>query len=333
MSYKKKINWLLILQAWAMLWVVIGHAFLGKHNEGPEWETMLGNFAYSFHMPLFMLVSGWLFFLTRLNANGLGGGGKFWLYGEIVKDKTIRLLLPGFVFSLVALSLKVAFPGEMSRQAGLSVSEIVNSYIYPYDNPFRELWFIITLFVFFLLTPMWRFILKRQCTIWLALVCLILLHFIHPTTTLLCIDRVCSHAIWFYLGLLISKQEYVDKFMVKQPWITFIVGVGLYFLGLYTDRFIVTMGGIAFSFGLALIADKYIPKLLCGFRNYTYQIFLMGIFAQMFIKILYKHIPMPYILAYVICIAVGLYVPVLISKLIEKINWKPLSLCVGLKTK
>lgn len=221
----------------------------------------------------------------------------------------------------------------MSRQAGLSVSEIVNSYIYPYDNPFRELWFIITLFVFFLLTPMWRWILKRQWTIWAALACLIILHFIHPTTTLLCIDRVCSHAIWFYLGLLISKQDYVDKFMVKQPWITFIAGVGLYILGLYTDRFIVTLGGIAFSFGLTLIADKFIPKLFCGFRNYTYQIFLMGIFAQMFIKILYKHIPMPYLLAYLICIAAGLYVPVLISKLIEKINWKPLSLCVGLKTK
>lgn len=241
--------------------------------------------------------------------------------------------MPGFVFSLVALALKVAFPGEMSRQAGLSVGEILNSYIYPYDNPFRELWFIITLFVFFLLTPMWRWVLKQQWSMWVALVCLIVLHYIHPTTTLLCIDRVCSHAIWFYLGLLISKRDLVDKFMVKQPWITFIAGVGLYIFGLYTDRFIVTLGGITFSFGLALIADRYMPKLFCGFRNYTYQIFLIGIFAQMFVKILYKHLPIPYVVAYLLCIAAGLYVPVLISKLIEKINWKPISLCVGLKTK
>lgn len=314
-----------------MLWVVIGHAFLGKHNAGPEWETMLGNFAYSFHMPLFMLVSGWLFFLTRLKANG-SGGGKFWSYSEIVKDKTIRLLLLGFVFSLVALALKVAFPGEMSRQAGLNVSEIVNSYIYPYDNPFRELWFIITLFIFFLFTPMWRWLLKKQWTMWFALVCMIVLFYIHPSTTVLCIDRVCSHAIWFYLGILLSKQDYVGKYMAKKPWITFIAGIGLYIIGLYTDRFILTLGGIIFSFGLALIADTFIPKLFCGFRNYTYQIFLMGIFAQMFVKILYKHYPMPYVLVYLICIAAGLYMPVFVSKIIEKINWKPLSLCVGLKT-
>jgi len=66
MKNNTKINWLLILQGWAMLWVVIGHAFIGKHNEGPVWETFLGNIAYSFHMPLFMLVSGWLFYITRL---------------------------------------------------------------------------------------------------------------------------------------------------------------------------------------------------------------------------------------------------------------------------
>lgn len=66
---EKKINWLLILQGWAMLWVVIGHSFLGVFKEGPAWENALCTFAYSFHMPLFMLVSGWLFYLTRLKLN------------------------------------------------------------------------------------------------------------------------------------------------------------------------------------------------------------------------------------------------------------------------
>lgn len=81
MADKKRINWLLILQGWAMLWVVIGHAFLGVAGEGPAWENGLFHFAYSFHMPLFMLVSGWLFYLTRLKTNKSiwGGGGKFGL--------------------------------------------------------------------------------------------------------------------------------------------------------------------------------------------------------------------------------------------------------------
>ena len=331
---KKKINWLLILQAWAMLWVVIGHAFLGKHNEGPEWETMLGNIAYSFHMSLFMLVSGWLFYLTRLKHNEITP--PLWPYNKIVKDKALRLLLPGFVFSLVAFALKLAFPGEMSRQTGVSLSEIAHAYLYPYDNPFRELWFIVTLFVFFLLTPLWRTLLKQKWGMWGGVVVLTVLYFYHPSTTFICIDRVCRFAIWFYLGLVISKENIVDKYLINQPWLTLASGAVLYVGSRLIDMgqissFLGVVGGITFSFGFALVADKYIPKLFCGFRNYTYQIFLMGIFAQMFVKIMYKHISMPYVAAYILCILMGLYVPVLVSKLIEKINWKPLSLCVGLK--
>ena len=77
MGSKKKINWLLILQGWAMLWVVIGHAFLGKPGEGPEWENALFHCAYSLHMPLFMLVSGWLFYLTRLKPVDPTWGGAY----------------------------------------------------------------------------------------------------------------------------------------------------------------------------------------------------------------------------------------------------------------
>lgn len=358
----KKINWLLILQAWAMLWVVIGHAFLGKHNEGPEWETMLCNIAYSFHMPLFMLVSGWLFYLTRLSVDELkpGWGGqisvsgerlavrderdsvngyrssKRWTWWKIVKDKAVRLLLPGLVFSIVAFALKIAFPGEMSRQTGLSVNEIIHAYLYPYDNPFRELWFIATLFLFFLMTPLWRELLKQKWMMWLGVIALLILHFCHPTTQLLCIDRVCSFAIWFYLGMIISKENMVDKYLLQQPMLVLVAGVAIY----TASRFIVTgsvhsffgiIGGITFSFSFALLADKYIPKLFSGFRNYTYQIFLMGILAQMAVKIAYRHISVPYVAAYVVCILAGLYVPVVVSKVIEKINWKLLKLCVGLK--
>ena len=79
MAEKKKINWLLILQGWAMLWVVIGHSTLVVPGEGPAWDNALYHFAYSFHMPLFMMVSGWLFYLTRLRSAKPSGGGKFQL--------------------------------------------------------------------------------------------------------------------------------------------------------------------------------------------------------------------------------------------------------------
>lgn len=326
-----KINWLLILQGWAMLWVVIGHAYLGKFGEGPKLEVEMCNIAYSFHMPLFMLVSGWLFYLTRLMPVCTNRGGQKWSYSAIIKDKALRLLLPGIVFTFVSFAIKVAFPDAVSRQTGFGIKEIVLAFLYPFDNPFREFWFIATLFVFFLFTPIWKQVIMKKWTMWLMLLVLIVLHFIKINTTILSIDRVCIHAVWFYSGIIISKEDYVNRVFNRSHWATLIIGIGLFYAGKYTNPFITTLGGIVSSFGLALIADRFLPKLFFSFRNYTYQIFLIGILAQLFMKMVFRHIPVPYLVAYILCIMMGVYVPILISKLIEKINWKPLSLCVGLK--
>lgn len=320
---------MLILQGWAMSWVVIGHSTLEDPGQGPVWENTLYHIAYSFHMPLFMLVSGWLFYLTRLKVKENAPHTQ-WPYCKIVKDKTQRLLLPGIVFSVVAFVVKMVFPGEMSRQTGLSFSEVAHAYLYPYDNPLRELWFIVTLFWFFTLTPFWYYVIRNSYTKWGCLALLGCIHFINIEIDILCIGRVLSFAIWFYLGIIISKEEWAEKNVSKWPVLTLLVGVVVYIVGKYSISFVTTIGGIIFSFGFALIADKCIPKLFCSFRNYTYLIFLIGIFAQILVKIVYRHINTPYLLTYLLCIIAGLYVPVLVSKIIEWINWKPLLLCVGL---
>lgn len=57
----------------------------------------------------------------------------------------------------------------------------------------------------------------------------------------------------------------------------------------------------------------------------------MGIFFQILVKIIFRHYSLPYVPTFVLCAIVGLYAPVLLSKVIEKINWKPILLCVGYK--
>lgn len=337
MAENRKINWLVILQGWAMLWVVIGHSPLGEPGAGPGWESVLYHFAYSFHMPLFMLVSGWLFYLTRLkpnesNCDSTNGGGQ-WSYNKIIKDKVVRLLLPGFVFSLVAFVLKISFPSEMTRQVGIGLGDIAHAYLYPNDNPMRELWFIATLFWFFVVTPFWNVVLKKRWLMWLALATLIILHFFHPTTGFLCIGSFFDYALWFYLGIIISKTVFVENVLRNHVWAALVLGLVIYVFGVFTMDIITTFGGIIISFSLALIADTFIPRLFYSFRNYTYQIFLMGIFAQMFVKIIFRHVDWPYTPTFLLCILMGLYVPVIVSKIIEIINWKPLLLCVGLKKK
>lgn len=329
---KQRINWLLIIQGWAMLWVVIGHAFLGKPNEGPMYETVLFKFAYSFHMPLFMLISGYLFWFTRLNSEE-------WKYGRIVWDKAIRLILPGLVFSILAFAVKIAFSSEMEREVGYSFHEVLHAYLYPYDNPMRELWFIVTLFWLMMLAPFWKASLQQVWTLLLTLVALTILYFSNLDIGVLCVGQVLRYGIWFYLGLVFSKTDIVEGLMRQYPGRTLLAGITLYVIAVLTKvGLIATIGGIVLSFGIALLADRYLPKVFFTFRNYTYQIFLMGIFVQMTVKIAYRHvtadnvgIDVPYLFAYIFCILVGLYVPMLLAKLVEAINWRPLSICYGLK--
>ncbi len=388
----KRINWLLILQGWAMLWVVIGHAPLGEPGAGPAWETALYRIAYSFHMPLFMLVSGWLFYRTRLVGSGGGSGssegsGSGWRYGAVLRDKALRILLPGLVFSLVALALKVAFPGEMERQVSLSAGAILHTYLYPYDNALRELWFLVTLFWMFALTPLWRVVLRRPWSQWLVLALLVGLWFFPLRTGLLCLDKVCTHALWFYLGMVVSKEDFAARCLAPRLWLPLLAGAAIYLLGLYLEylagicagagaavsdsgvveslspdglssgvastgfavvvasgwvpvcmsvgTLLAILGGILFSFGIALLADRFVPRIFFTFRDYTYQIFLMGIFAQIFVKILYRHplASFPYALVWLLCVLAGLYLPVLVARLAERISFRPLSLCLGLRVK
>lgn len=326
---KGKINWLLILQAWAMLWVVIGHSCLDKLN-CPAWNMQIVTIAYMFHMQLFVMVSGYLFRITRLNKPDQ------WFYSNTIKEKAIRLGVPGLFFSFVALGLKIAFPEEMNRQVELTWGGVIQSYLYPCDNAFQELWFVVVLFWLFLLMPLWKFIINNNYII-IAFVVLFILGWFHPKTTFLCIDRVCEYSIWFYSGIVLAgiDEEKLNRNTLQRV-VLLVIGILLLIVGqleFFISSFLRTISLILISTGLAFILDHYLPSSFKGFRNYTYQIYLMGIFAQVFVKILYRHFHMPYLLAFVLCVLFGLYVPVLVSKIIERINWKPLLFCVGLKPK
>lgn len=305
-----------------MLWVVIGHSIMGDYDSAPILEKTLFEFAYSFHMPLFIFISGYLFYMTRLSLNAR--------YSKVLIDKARRLLIPGFAFSILALILKLAFPAEMDRQITLDFHSLVHIFLFPYDNPFRELWFIVTLMWMFILTPLWRISLKNGWSMALTGIVLVVLYFTELSFEVLCIGRLINYAVWFYLGILFCRYNLIEGLYTKYKFLSLLLGIILYIVGMRVDSSIVTLGGIFFSISLALILDVYAPVALSSFREYTYQIFLMGIFAQIFVKIVYHYIAVPRIVAYVLCIIAGLYVPVIVSKLLKTVGNKFLLICTGL---
>ena len=230
MTEKQKINWLLILQGWAMLWVVIGHSGpSASFDDYPNYAMALWQFAYSFHMPLFIMVSGFLFFLTRIDNSK-------WTYGAMLKEKLVRFGIPFVVFTLLALVMKSVFAGSVDRATTLSVGEFINAILYPYNGPMREFWFLATIMWLFILYPLWKITLKNRWLTVTLLVLLVVLNIWHPGTEFLAIRSLCENAIYFFLGIVCAtlyknSPDYINN--KAFAFVLFVVGVPVYLVGRY----------------------------------------------------------------------------------------------------
>lgn len=88
----------------AILFVYLGHSILYHPIQMLDipWCYVLHRFITSFNMPLFFLISGYLFSKTRKST------------GELYKGKTIRILVPYLTTMAVLVGVKLMLPASMS---------------------------------------------------------------------------------------------------------------------------------------------------------------------------------------------------------------------------
>ena len=141
-----------------MLWVVIGHSPLSVPNLSSAFDTdyhecamFLKKIAYSFHMPLFIMISGYLFYITRINKGSQ--------YKKTLSDKFVRLGIPYVFFTVFAFFLKV-YAGGVQRPVALSLKSFLCAFVWPFDGPLQEMWFVAVILIYFSLLGMYR----RLCT-------------------------------------------------------------------------------------------------------------------------------------------------------------------------
>ncbi len=323
-----KIQWLSVLQGFSMLLVVVGHANVtgvAKDSSHP-FVASVEQIIYSFHMPLFMLISGWLFYFTELSKDRQ--------YGTMIKKKFNRFGMPFLFFTTSATVLKLIFAPLMKR--AVDMNEIIDTFILFRSNPLGEMWFIITLFILMTLYPLYKFALKEAYLEVLLLLSLIVLYLYFPSQiTYFNLNNVAKMMPFFFAGVLICKynlSDYVDNIIsclllggAFAALTYFNIGGGIYSL-------CIKFAGIAFSFSLCRNIAKFYPDLFSSFRNYTFQIYLMGIFFQMAVNYTFKFIGIEvlYTPLYFVSIFLALYAPVCIALVVKRINNKLISSCFGL---
>lgn len=96
-----------VVKGITILLVILGHCFCTTPINLFEELPILGNVVRSFQMPLFFVVSGFLF--------STNGGIK-----HMLKKKTLRLLLPYLVFGLISICLRFVF-SAYTNQGDISI--------------------------------------------------------------------------------------------------------------------------------------------------------------------------------------------------------------------
>ena len=127
---KKRNHFLDLTKAFAIFLVVYGHCIqFGSGDiyleEGLFWKDIVFKYIYSFHMPLFMLISGYLF------ANGIDKDGK-----KIFINKFKSLVVPILLWAIIPLAMFISAHG----------TAIIPAIEYYFFYSIHTLWFLWAVF-------------------------------------------------------------------------------------------------------------------------------------------------------------------------------------------
>lgn len=315
---EKKDRQIVLLTVFAICLVVMGHCDITLDFK----ELWIFKWIYSFHMPLFFFISGYLLALTTPKAKLSETS-----YGNFLKKKCIRLLIPFLFINSIIFIIKSALPDRSIMQHPVTLD--LNSFLYStFLSPVGFMWFLPCLFmVFVVIFPLYKLLKLRLDTgmklfvgIFISIIVLIVLDVTIPEIKFMQLSQAIHYSTYFLLGILYYEfKKPVDKFIMKY-WIA----IGLIFLiasvSLYFSGYLAAICGIIFSMVFALVLQDKCPDKLVKFSAVTYVVFLLSYFPQMIIRGPIAH-RFPDVNQYIlsgISFVVGVFLPVAIGVVVLK---------------
>ena len=173
-----------VMQGIAMVLVVLGHHLF---NFMPEWYKELFIWIYTFHMPLFIFISG---FLIRYSYKGVNGWKE---YKQYVTKRLKKFFLPFLIVGTIGTLATWNF-----KDVNVLLNNLLNLIISPKESEVTFLWYIYLLFIFYCIAPV-IFNAKSWIKVLLFIGALYLSVHIIPISYL-CIDWFTRYFIFFLLG-------------------------------------------------------------------------------------------------------------------------------------
>lgn len=307
--------------------VVLGHS-LPTFNR-PTYGTLLFNFIYSFHMPLFFAISGYLFYYTSPYQKN---------YLQFIKKKAIQLLIPYFIITTIAYFPKVLLSNYALRPIEFSFNSYLKSLIFPNQNPIIFFWFLPTIFLIFLISPILKKVLNSNNVFFYILTTIILILFnqFNPLEgwRFFSMGLVLHYLIFFWIGSLLIMLENKLSVSISGKSFTLISFIftlisSIYFRENSLILMLTNIIGVLMAFSLVSFIKINLNSKVYLIKKYSYQIYLLSWFPQTFLSIIFVRIGI-YPLTIIAMFLAGIFLPIIISYYISKLFPK-LNIFIGLK--
>lgn len=302
--YYPEIN---IARGFALLFVTLGHSF-------PDAVGALGriyNICYSFHMGLFFILSGFVIARKFISHD--------YKITDEIKNKSIRLLIPYFVFSVITLIMKVFTEKYANNPFSLKDSYKILLGI----NPNGGLWFLWTLFV---ISVIFILLGKLKHNLIYFAVFSVAAYIINLFVPKIFISGVLRYAVFYAVGIFIYKYYDAFKKYILNPYCSsamLILFCVTHIFRLKTDYIVTCLSASIFILFLSQSIMKFKDKTKIIYTvfnelgTYSYDIYLLSYFIQVPLRVLFKSIfPIPELLLYFLMFTLGTIIPYLASKFI-----------------
>lgn len=214
------------------------------------------SFIYSFHMPLFICVSGAVFSFCVKKRN------KYKEFDVFVLKKIKRLMIPYFVFGIFWVT-PVMYILKLTDKNPKNY--IWNNIILSFDA--RHLWFLWTLFfIFVLFWCAFQYLNSEKANIFLGMLLFLIAMISNNVPQIFQIQNICYYSFFFWVGYVFDKKkEQIDQFLQKKKWLLVLEWVFISFVVLYTYNralnLITAIFGMLFLYQIAQIIGKNISEL------------------------------------------------------------------------
>lgn len=301
-----------VMQTIGIVLVVAGHSFY-KNGDHP-----LCLWIYSFHMPLFFFVSG---FLIRYNNDRKGIAPQGISLADTARRRARRLLAPYLIISTLVFVPKALMSALAVRPTELTPQAYLHSMLWPYDNPIGSFWFLPTLF---LITIAFTAYIRRYSN---ALPLLLLLTAVNPFITISKSLPLNPDGALFFMPYLVAGylccergwQHAVERKAAVLAPVALLVSLTSLYVCLKTGYNPTNILAATSGIIMCMTAGQWYERRGCKFLNHlfgaSYTIYIYSWFVQaLCFQVIMRLADLPLLPTAIAATLLGIYVPLMVKR-------------------